>query len=301
MVKVVFPNPFEIDGSWFKGNIHSHSINSDGILNVFQLSFLYKANGYDFLFITDHNKLTDVSEISEKMEDFLVLPGEEINAGKSRVGTEYHILSLNITEEIPKGDPQVIINETLRQGGEAVIAHPYWSALTVEDILNLKGFLGIEIFNTTCEFSIGKGYSTIIWDDLLVRGRNTYGFVTDDVHWHFNPHRPVDACYGYIMVKAEDLTANLIMESLRRGLFYSSTGPKIIDMEVDEESVYVKTSPVKIINFISNSSLGERFTGISNPITEATYRFRGKETYVRVEIEDYEGRRAWTNPIYLEK
>jgi len=302
MVKVFFPNPFRMDGSWFKGNLHAHSIYSDGVLGPYQLSFLYRASGYNFLFLTDHNVLVDVSGEARRFEDFLLLPGEEINTGRSEVGTSYHLVALNITEEIkPDMDPQSVIDEAKRQGGEAIIAHPYWSSLTVNDISKLNGYLGIEIYNTSCQFSIGKGYSTTHWDDLLVRGIKTLGFAVDDAHWHFNPYRPVDACYAWVMVKAEELSADSIMESLRSGLFYSSNGPQILDMEVNEDSVHVKTSPARAITFIANSSMGRRFTSLNGPLREAEYTTTGRETYIRVEVEDYTGRMAWSNPIILEE
>ena len=235
MVEAVFPNPFRTDGSWFKGNLHTHSTNSDGLLEPFQLAFLYRAHGYDFLSITDHNRLTDVRDLSEKFKDFLLLPGEEIHLGRSEVNTYYHLVALNLNDEIQPGeDPQSVIDEALRQGGEVLIAHPYWSSLTINDILGLEGYLGIEVFNTTCQVSIGKGYSTVHWDDLLVRGKFTFGFAVDDAHWHFNPHRPVDACCAWIMVKAKSLTVDSLMESLKNGLFYSSSGPEIFDVEADE-------------------------------------------------------------------
>lgn len=302
MTHAIFSNPFKMDGSWFKGNLHTHSVNSDGLLEPFQLAFLYQAHGYDFLSITDHNKLTDVRDLSGKFEDFLFLPGEEIHLGRSEADTYYHLVALNLSAEIqPNGSPQSVIDETLDQGGEVLIAHPYWSSLTVNDLLGLKGYLGIEVYNTTCHVSIGKGYSTIHWDDLLVRGKSAFGFAVDDAHWHFNPHRPVDACRAWVMVKAKRLTTESLMDSLRKGLFYSSNGPKILGVEVNDESVYVKTSLAKAVNFIANSELGKRFTAINEPIEEVKYRLRGMERYVRIEVEDGKGGTAWTNPIVFQE
>jgi len=297
-----FPNPFRTEGLWLKGNLHIHTTNSDGALNPYQMAFLYRANGYNFIAITDHDKLTDVEGLAERFNDFLVLPGEEIGTGRSEVGTKYHLVAINLREEIgPEGGPQGVIEEVLKQGGEVIVAHPYWSSLTVNDLLGLDGYLGLEIFNSTCLLSIGKGYSTVHWDDLMVRGRFTFGFAVDDAHWHFNPHRPVDTCYSWIMVKASEFTVESVMDGLKRGLFYSSNGPSILDVDVSDDSVYVRSSPARAITFVANSSIGERFTASDHPITEATYRVRGKETYLRIEVEDWRGRTAWTNPIIFQR
>jgi len=298
MTEPFFPNPFRTDGLWFKGNLHSHSTNSDGLLNPFQLAYLYKANGYHFLSITDHNKLTETKSIAEKFKDLALISGEEIDAGKSETNSSYHLMALNIREEIqPAQYAQRVIDQVLNQDGEVLLSHPYWSSLTVNDLLGLTDYLGIEIFNSTCHFSIGKGYSTVHWDDLLTRGKFSFGFAVDDVHWHSNPHRPTDAFYAWVMVKAKELTAESLMESLRNGLFYSSTGPEILDVEVSNETLRVKTTMVHAINFMANNSLGERFTAAAKPLTEATYKVRGKETYIRIEVEDEKGGTAWTNPI----
>jgi len=298
MTPAIFPNPFRKDGLWFKGNTHIHTTNSDGALNVYQISSLYKASGYDFLFITDHRKVTDVESVSESFAgEFLVIPGIELDIGESDVGTTYHLVGLNLSHEVESRDPQAAIDEIIKSGGEVVIAHPYWSSLTIDDLLRLNGYLGIEIFNSSCHLSVAKGYSTIHWDDLLVRGRFTYGFAADDAHWHFNLYRPADTCYSWIMVKAESLTIESLMNSIRNGLFYSSNGPEIIDVDIDGDLIRVKSSPVKAVSFIANNGYGRRFTALNNPLVEVEYKPRGNEKYIRIEIEDEKGKTAWTNPI----
>ena len=129
MSRVLFSNPFSAEGSWVKGNLHTHTTNSDGLLSPSQIAFLYRANGYDFLSITDHNRLTDVEGLSSRFEDFILLPGEEVNIGS------LHLVAFNIEEEIRSNNsPEEIIEEVSKQGGEVIVAHPYWSALTMRDL-----------------------------------------------------------------------------------------------------------------------------------------------------------------------
>ncbi len=298
MTPASFANPFKEDGSWFKGNIHTHTTNSDGALNTHQISLLYQSKGYDFLFITDHGKVTDVKELSDSFRgEFLVISGVELDIGESTVGTKYHLVGLNLDRLIESDNPQSAINEISKEGGEVVIAHPYWSSLTINDLLKLDGYLGMEIFNTTCHFSVAKGDSAVHWDDLLIRGRFVFGFAVDDAHWHFNPHRPVDACYCWIMVKARSLKEESLMNSIRNGLFYSSNGPKIFTVDIDEKSVRVESSSARAINFITKNGIGERFTALNEPIVDAEYKLKGIEKYLRIEVEDENGGTAWTNPI----
>jgi hypothetical protein len=62
--------------------------------------------------------------------------------------------------------------------------------------------------------------------------------------------------------------------------------------------ISVECSPARFISFISTPSLGLKHHARDKPLTGAKYLGRNGETYVRIEIEDYEGRRAWSNPIY---
>jgi predicted metal-dependent phosphoesterase TrpH len=299
MTQACFANPFREEGSWFKGNLHTHTTLSDGLLSPEEVASLYEEMGYDFLFITDHGKVVDAEELNEILpRDFRVVPGVELGCGRSEVNTGYHIVALNLGHTIESHDPQTVIDEIVRQGGEAVIAHPYWSALTVNDLLRLDGYLGIEIFNTICHFAVAKGYSTAHWDNLLDRERYTLGFAVDDAHHcRPKPYRPLDAGYAWVRVKARSLRTEDIMDALRSGLFYSSNEPEIFDVEVTAESIIVKSSPARAVSFITKNGLGERFTALGEPIVESRYEIRGTEKYLRIEVENDKGRIAWTNPI----
>jgi len=294
MNRIIFANPFHPEGLWLKGNLHAHTTNSDGLLNPSQIALLYHANGYDFLSITDHGKLTDVREISGRFENLIILPGEEIDIGN------LHLVALNINAEIKSDNsPEDVINEVSEQGGEVIVAHPYWSALTLRDLQDIDGYLGIEIYNATCDVFVAKGYSTVYWDNLLYRGRYIYGFAVDDAHTGLSFQRPTDTCKGWIMVKVNRRDSESLMNSIRKGLFYSSTGPEIHDVQIEGETIHVKTSPAQTINFIAKNGLGRRFFAFDKPLNEATYTVKGNEGYIRIEVEDERGRTAWTNPIII--
>ena len=101
-------------------------------------------------------------------------------------------------------------------------------------------------------------------------------------------------------MKALDLTVESIMEGIGRGRFYSSNGPEIQDVEVDGGEIRVASSPVKSIAFISNEGHGENNTVEEGSLEEAVYAVTGSEAYVRIEITDRSGRKAWSNPVYVE-
>ena len=303
-MRLVFDNPFETEGTWFKGNVHTHTTNSDGHMTSEQIVLRYREAGYDFLSITDHGVLTDTRELSGP--DLLMIPGEEICVGSSERGRFNHIVGLNIDGELPVKDfqrwesPQRVVDLIRELGGVAILAHPYWSELNMNDMTKFEGYIGVEVYNTTCDLTIGRGHSNVHWDDLLAMGRRLLGFAVDDAHCLVKPLLPLDLCEAWISVKARDLMAESIMDSIRDGCFYSSNGPEIRGIEVSRREVRVTSSPVRSIAFVSNGGHGESKTVNEGSLEEAVYIVRGTEAYIRIEITDWNGRKAWANPIYME-
>ena len=136
-------------------------------------------------------------------------------------------------------------------------------------------------------------------DALLAGGSRPLIFATDDHHGEPEPMKPSDACGAWIMVKSRDEKLKSIVEAIRKGLFYSSTGPTLEDVEFRSEGIHVKTSPVRHITFVSTPSLGSRFTAYDSLMIGYTYPGRRGETYVRIEVADEEGKVAWTNAMHV--
>ena len=297
-----FVNPFKVQGDWFKGNVHTHSVSSDGTKTPEELIEIYREAGYDFLSITDHSIVLDTSGLDGK--GLLLLLGGEMCIGRSEVGQFYHLVALGV-ENLPfkdfdyNLDPQKVIDHTNEVGGIPIIAHPYWSGLNHGDLMKLSGYHGVEIYNTGCDYERNTGLSTSHIDGLIAAGREPYIYAVDDHHGAGRPQVPIDACGAWIRVKAEELSVKHILDAIKNGYFYSSTGPEIEDINIDKDGkISVECSPVKYISFVSTPSLGMKFHAEDEPLTKAVYQGRPGETYVRVEVTDYEGRTAWSNPIY---
>ena len=62
-------------GVSLKGNTHTHTTNSDGVCTVREIASEYKRHGYDFVFLTDHDKRTVPDKTIRKP---LLIPAEEI-------------------------------------------------------------------------------------------------------------------------------------------------------------------------------------------------------------------------------
>lgn len=303
-----YKNAYANEGNWYKGNLHSHSSISDGQNRPEDLIREYKENGYDFLSITDHNIYSDFS--NENCDGFLTIPGVERDIFVTgEIFKLYHILGIDNSlkkknylngEVIEKPEwtginaAQAIIDDLEDHSNFVILAHPVWSRTELSDIIDLKNLIGIEIYNHVCDLEWQHGYSELYWDSLLRHGIKVWGFATDDTHE--NRHK----FGGWIVVKAKELTLPAISEALLAGSFYSSTGPEIFNFYVNEKEVVVECSPVQTINFITYDNLGRCYYKKDEVISNATHFLNGCEKYVRVEITDTKGKKAWSNPIFFD-
>jgi predicted metal-dependent phosphoesterase TrpH len=288
----MFPNPFELEGNWYRANLHTHSANSDGWMAPERVALAYRRAGYQVLAITDHDKLTDAAAFSA--EGFLMLPGIECHLGQSELGHCFHVVGIGI-DAAPSADLglQALIDALAEAGAFVILAHPYWSGLTCADLMSLDGYHAVEVYNTVTDVMIARGHSMVHWDDLLTRRRAVSAVAVDDAHHGYD-----DMHQGWVMVKAPALTREAIVAALRAGTYYASTGPSIESVRADECSVDVVCSPVRRISLIGSPALGANCTaGEGESLTAATLPVHPNSNYARVQITDHQGRMAWTQPV----
>ena len=80
---------------WYKGNLHTHSTNSDGRLSPEEVIRLYREEGYDFLALTDHWFMGE----ERQEENFLLLSGAEYDVGNNVRDGIYHVVGIGMQKE----------------------------------------------------------------------------------------------------------------------------------------------------------------------------------------------------------
>jgi hypothetical protein len=289
-------NPFLMPGSWYKGALHAHTTRSDGRLTPEESVAFHREHDYHFLAVTDHDVITDLSQLAG--DAFLTIPGVEVSHGRNAVSQSYHVVLVGI-RQLQRARYGVSVQQaidTWRQNASLMfLAHPYWSGMSPEEILPLENLAGLEIFNTSSHTDLGKGLATVHWDNVLALGKQWAGFAVDDTHGIND-----DAAGGWVWAKSEQLTETAILEALNCGAFYSSSGPTIDDFRLEDGVVYIRCSDVTAINIIGHTQWGyQRRAEPGKTISEAEYRLKGREVYVRAECVDAQGHAAWTNPLFL--
>lgn len=287
---------FDPDKRFFKGNLHTHTTNSDGRRSPEDVLKLYRENGYDFTALTDHWKRAP--EEKAFLDGMLILPGIELDY--TLPAQVIHIVGVGVDESVLKatrnGGPQSGIDAIRRAGGRAILAHPAWSLNTPEVIGALRGLTAAEIFNSVSDmpWNGDRADSTGVLDTAAANGHVLNTIASDDSHFYEG-----EECTSYIMLQADELTKENVLKALDEGAFYATRGPRFEQIEVTESEIRVKCSAVSRVVFHSDLVyVGDRVTQ-GEGLTEAVYRIKRErgERFVRIILIDENGRRAWSNPI----
>ncbi len=305
-------NPFKMKDdegySWLKGNLHSHTTNSDGKPAPQERVDGYVEQGYDYLCLSDHHAITRVDSVSCP-DSFVLLQGVELHPDNPFGGQRHHFLTLNVQEDIDARNmpPQHVINEVRRQGGSIWLAHPHWSSVNIlRDTSALHGLAGIEVFNTTCRCA-GRGESSVHWDDWMETEDQLYPALgNDDSHALASAQR--DTYQGWTMVRVKERTDQTIADALEQGASYSSTGPAIHDIKLrispnstDQRRTVEATvtcSEAQRIFAVCNQ-VGVEYREVGQTFETATFDLRANARWARFEIVGPDGSKAWSNPFDL--
>ncbi|MEP7338210.1 MAG: CehA/McbA family metallohydrolase [Acidobacteriota bacterium] len=299
--------------TWYKGNTHTHTINSDGDSTPDEVVRWYREHGYNFLVLSDHNYLTEIDGLNSVFgaaNKFLLIKGEEITDEFQK--KPIHINGLNVKEVVKpqRGDSlastiQNDINAIRKVDGVPHINHPnfHW-AFGVNELKTVKNYRLLEIYNGHPQVNNlgGGGLPGLeaMWDDILSAGMVVYGIAVDDAHNFKTPGDKTKSTpgHGWVMVRAASLNAADILQALEQGEFYASTGVTLSDYSADKKEINIRIAEG------INSKYTVQFVGqwgkvlkevTTNP---ATYTFKGDEAYVRAKIIESNGKAAWTQPVF---
>jgi hypothetical protein len=299
-------------GSWFKGNLHTHTLNSDGDSTPDDVVRWYREHGYHFVTITDHNYLTSVDGLNAvhgAADKFLVVRGEELT---DRFGDKpIHVNALEPAAFIqPTGGSSVVdvaqkmVDAIRAARGIPSINHPNFGwAFTPDELAQVQRMRLFEVFNghPTVNNLGGGGVPGLedTWDRILSSGRLLYGIAVDDAHYFKRPEdktapRPGT---GWVHVRAPRLEARALVAAVERGDFYASTGVEMQSIEATASSLTLT------IRTQASSKYRIQFIGRHGRVlheataSPARYAFTGDESYVRAKIIESNGKMAWIQPV----
>lgn len=285
-------SPYSDDAglAWLKGNLHTHTTESDGSRAPQEVVDDYAARGYDFLMVSDHDKLIDPKAL--KGRGMILIPGNEISAKGP------HLLHINAKVHIPPDeDRQKILDAIAKDKALAVLNHPNWQEhfnhCPHEKLELWTGYVGLEVYNGVITRLAGSPWAFDRWDKLLAKGRRLWGFANDD------SHAPQDVELGWNVVQTGKHTVAGIVDGLARGRFYGSTGVAIRRISAHGRTVHVATQNAERLAVVAD--YGKRIAQAD--ARELTFHVpdAAPYTYVRVECYGAGERAAWTQPFFIKR
>ena len=307
-----------INKSWLKGNLHTHTTNSDGDDSPEHVAEWYHEHGYDWLCLSDHDHLTILDgTAAEKAKWPLLVRGEEVTSRNS--SGPVHVNGYGVTELVIASDSTDIVTAMrenvegiIAAGGMASINHPnYRWSFDNREMMQVEGYQFMEIFNghpvSHNDGGGGRASALGIWDSLLSAGRRVWGIAVDDAHNYVDEFSPnlSNPGRGWVQVKAASLSQQDILDAIAEGDFYASTGVTIGDMAAGTREIKIDIDPETYTDG-TEAKYSTMFTGANGRLlyesisNSPSYKPTRLDGYVRATVYSSKGTRAWTQPVYMD-
>ncbi len=310
------------DGQFYKANMHSHSTLSDGAFTPEELKKMYREKGYSVFAYSEHGTFHDLRHLDEA--DFITLPSYEIDfckkdendnvapPGGGTITSSREVIHMNLYATDPDRAATVdktgllelawtdMLNGAIARAKElgflVSLNHPHWSLNPPETYLNLPDIDCLEIVNGAAYRSSGLDFVPHVHRDLADHGKRVMVLGGDD------NHQKRHLFWAWTMFKAPSLTHGNIINALKAGHCYASTGPEIKELYVEDGEVHIKTSPAYAIHL--NTRTRRKAVVLMDeendvPVTEAVFPLHPTDDYFHIIVKDLRGKPAATQIYYL--
>ena len=281
----------DLNDAWLRGALHAHSTNSDGVDAPHKVWSTYAAIGFDFAALTDHCAQATDAQL-ETETDLIPISGCEYRTGGYLNSLSPETGLIGVADPLPYDIPWEACGAVFeKQGAFVIYNHPDWDFdhWPVKEMMRLRVGHAIEVYNATGVQLAGSAEVSTKWDNLLACGYRLWGVATDDAH--------VEAHRGkaWVMVhSARD--AKSIVDALKVGKFYASTGVTLESITVENGVIRVSAPNAKAIRFIvERGRIPKQVEGSVGEYTPSA-----SDVYVRIELFGDLFQKAWTNPIFIE-
>ena len=321
----------------YKANLHCHSCYSDGKLTPEELKQAYKERGYSILAITDHERLIEHNDLSD--DEILFLTGYEVYVRTMpfdfKRGTQSHFnlysktpknkmlyYTPNHTRYIPQEELADLeyyqyverrensvefIKEMIAYAKECGYLvchnHPTWSFEGENIASAYDGCFAMEIYNHGAYQEGHFEYNQHYYEHQLRRGLSMGLIAADDNHnRHAFDDAACDSFGGVTYILAERLEYDAVIKAMESRNFYASTGPRIVALTVDNGNISVKTDAAQGIWFVTNTKHRKAvWAQAGESLTHAEWEMSQEDDWVRIEVIDAQGKRAFTRAYRKEE
>jgi hypothetical protein len=305
---------------WFAGNLHVHTIYSDGSQTLTQVATLNREAGFDFIAATDHNTFRQDYEVpaaAAANPTLLILYGEEITTayGHSNVIGIQPGSFFDFRIDAGDGRYLALAAKAHQQGAIIEVNHPYAPCLSCYWRFPRSEYAnddGIEVWNGA--WTIDDQLSVFAWDRLLKAGKHFNAYGGSDYH------RPPDPLTPATLVYAKNLSRDAIIDGLRHGHVVLSENPHgpMIELSIAGQTALPgdtvvmakgQSLPVHIhvlrgagakLEIIWKDGSAEVPINSADSTIDRTLPVDSNHFYVRAQLISDGKMRALTNPIFVD-
>lgn len=242
-----------------KGDLHTHTLASDGVHTAEELAWKAKRNGLDFVAITDHNQLIS-KDVLPQVEGITLIPGVEwthYQGHANFLGCEKPFDGCFATNSF---EETLEIFQTVKTRGALIcINHPFEEICDFKFDIRKLPFDCLEIWNGPMRESNLKAVG--LWHSLLAAGMKIPAIAGSDYHR--------DTPFIFLggpttCVFAESNGASDILAAIKAGHAYFTFAPNgpALEMKAGDKAIMgesVKWSEVKSFKFeVSNLLAGDK-------------------------------------------
>lgn len=278
--------------------------------------------------------LEDFRPLFEEPEEFMILKAEEVTSYLDDKAV--HMGAINIQEVIEPKEGNTIVEliqnnldaimEQEEKTGEQVLQHlnhpNFTYAITAEDIIHINGERFFEVFNghpyvNNYGDSIHQSTEQM-WDQVNIAYHSMdkpllLGIATDDSHnYHKFGQKYSNSGRGWVVVRAEELSATALIEAMEAGDFYATTGVELSNINFKENELSIDIKEEKGVNY-EISFIGVKKNSTQSEVLKkvkgstATFQLPENVLFVRAKIVSDKVKEnpyrkgdtevAWTQPV----
>lgn len=215
---------------WLCGDLHVHTLASDGSLPLDHLAEHARIHGLDFIAITDHNQPVKRASFP-KVEGLTIIPGQEWTHYKGHsnfLGLEQPYRGSFIANN--PAEVQRIFQEAHQNGALISINHPYEANFGFQYDLDLVDHDLIEVWNGPMRPTNLEAITR--WDGMLKAGRKQVATCGSDYHEDTFFQRLASPCM-YVLADSE--SESDILRAVKAGRSYFAFSPTRLQVLLDVE------------------------------------------------------------------
>ena len=308
-----------------------------------------------------HIRLKQLAEYRGRIEKpgrYLLIQSEEISA--RYLTAPIHMNAANIQYKITPATGKGVVDvlqknidlvlEQEKKTGKPMLPHVnhpnFRWAITAEELMRIRGGQFFEVYNGH-PMVMNRGDKTHantekVWDIINTRRLTELklplmlGLATDDSHnYHSRDVKKSITLRGWVMVRAASLETDALINAMKKGDFYASSGVVLSDVKVGKRSYVVNVKPEAGVTYeIQFIGTRKGFDAKNEPIrnaageklrithrysddigavlkkvsgSRAKYEFKGDELFVRAKVISSKPQKdpiaegdletAWTQPV----